>query len=482
MVAETRAEPDLIRLDRSAQASLAEQIHAGLAQAIRAGHLVPGARLPSWRDLAARLGVARGTVRVAYERLADEQLVVAAGSAGTRVAPGIGLLPQARGAGASPQAGRASVDDLAPLPFQMGVPAQDAFPTTVWSRLLVRASRQAASAPASYPDPRGPLVLRQALAAMLAIARGVQADPNRILITAGYAGALGLALATLRMPSAAGRAQAWTEDPGFGVTRRGLAAAGMAPVAVPVDADGIDVSIGEALAPDALLAVVTPGQQAPLGMTLSLSRRLALLDWARRRKAWVLEDDYLSELQLKGRAAPALAALDGDGRVLHAGTFSKTISPALRLGFLVVPPPLAARAEECAALLAPAAAGPVPLATAAFLAEGHYLRHVRRMKRLYAARRAALVEALARRLTPRDAVRLRPDAWAGLTVRLDLPADAPDVAIARDLRRQGLAPAPLSTFHVGPGAPRGLLLAVANACEPRLADDVDRLLAVLRAR
>src|SRR5258708_23881566 len=161
-----------------------------------------------------------------------------------------------------------------------------------------------------------------------------------------------------------------------------------------VDAKGLDVAAGVQTAAGAKLAVVTPGQQAPLGMPMSLPRRLALRAWARRNDAWIIEDDYLSELQLKGRATPALASLDHGGRVLHIGSFSKTISPALRLGFLVVPPEMARRFGELAACLAPAPAAPVQRAVAEFLREGHYLRHLRRMKRLYAARPEILLRCL----------------------------------------------------------------------------------------
>ena len=156
----------------------------------------------------------------------------------------------------------------------------------------------------------------------------------------------------------------------------------------------LDVAAGQCLAPDAALVLLTPGQQSPTGVTLSLARRLALLDWARRTGGWIIEDDYLGELQLKGRAAPALASLDQAGRVLHIGTFSKTITPGLRLGFLVVPPALAECFGTVAACLSPAPAPVIQRAVADFIAEGHFLRHLRRMKRLYAARRDALLAAL----------------------------------------------------------------------------------------
>ncbi|WP_044562234.1 PLP-dependent aminotransferase family protein [Azospirillum sp. B4] len=459
-----------IVLDRAAAVPLAAQIHGALRQAILAGQLAAGARLPSWRDLAAQLGVARGTVRVAYERLMDEQLVVGLGAAGTRVArwpvPGTATVPPP--AETPPLPAFFHDFEAPPLAFQMGVPAQDAFPATLWSRILARGARAAALAPVGYPDPRGHAELRREITAYLAISRGIQCTPAQVLVTNGYAGAVNLAVRALGLEGKA----AWMEEPGFPLTRMALMLAGMAPVPVPVDAQGLDVAAGAAVAPGAALAVVTPGQQAPLGMPLSLARRVALLDWARRSGAWVLEDDYLSELQLAGRAVPALAAVDhaagGEARVLHAGTFSKTISPALRLGFLVVPATLAARFGDVAACLAPAPAAPVQRAVAAFLAEGHYLRHLRRMKRLYAARRALLLQALDGLLPVR--------ATAGLSVVVSLPPGARDLDIANQALAFGMAPVPLSPWYAAQGADQaGLLLGVTNLNDRRLVADCRRL-------
>jgi GntR family transcriptional regulator/MocR family aminotransferase len=211
-------------------------------------------------------------------------------------------------------------------------------------------------------------------------------------------------------------------------------------------------------------------------MTMSLPRRLALLAWARRNGAWVIEDDYLSELQLKGRAAPALASLDHGGRVLHIGSFSKTISPALRLGFLVMPPELARRFGELAACLAPAPAAPVQCAVAAFLREGHYLRHLRHMKRLYAARRQALLRCLAE--VASDSMKV--EATAGLVVVILLPGFASDVDVALRALPFGLAPSPLSPWYMQSPSQRGLLLGVTNLDERRLPADCRRLAELAR--
>lgn len=462
-----------IDLDRARRTPLAAQIYWAIREAIETGRLVSGARLPSWQDLAAQLGVSRGTVRAAYERLINEQFAIGLGAAGTRVVerPSPSSTPDW-----SPEA--PPLPDLfhdfgtAPLVFQMGVPSQDAFPLKLWSRILTREARRAASAPVSYPDPRGDPDLRQEVAAYLGIARGVRCSASQVLVTTGFSGALGLAIRGLQLE----RMGAWMEDPGFPLTRTALALAGMTVTAVPIDAEGLDITAGVQNAAGAALAVVTPGQQAPLGMTMSLPRRLALLAWARRNDAWIIEDDYLSELQLKGRAAPALASLDHGGRLLHIGSFSKTISPALRLGFLVVPSEMARRFGDLAACLAPAPAAPVQRAVAEFLREGHYLRHLRRMKRLYAARREALLRCLGELAS--DSMKVQ--ATAGLAVVTLLPESVSDVDIALRARPSGLAPSPLSRWYMQSAPQQGLLLGVTNLDERRLAADCRRLVELAR--
>ncbi|MCT9125018.1 PLP-dependent aminotransferase family protein [Cupriavidus gilardii] len=464
-------QPLHLALDRSARTPLVDQIRDGIGTAIENGVLAPGARLPSWQDLATQLGVARGTVKAAYEKLADAQLVVASRANGTRVAD----RPARRAGDADERPDPGSFIDkylefmAGPAIFQMGVPAQQSLPAKLFSRVRAHAARAELGAAALYPDPRGEAALRREIAAYLAIARGIQCSPSQVLITGGFAGGLGLALRVLGLD---GR-KVWTEDPGFPYTRRGLELAGLSPVPVPVDADGIDVHYGVQHAADAAAAVLTPGQQAPLGGTLSLPRRLQLLDWAAAQGAWIIEDDYLSELRLEGRAAPALASLDRAGRVIHIGSFSKTISPTLRLGFVVAPPSLVSRFAEIAACLAPAPASSIQLATAEFLQDGHYLRHLRRTKRLYASQRDGLLAHLRPRVG--DAA-----APTGLAVLLRLPDGSADVAIAKETAAFGIAPSPLSVWYASPARSlSGLLLGIATAPPKQVAAACDRLLAVV---
>lgn len=458
-------------LDRQGKRSLTEQIRSSIADAIRQGHLYEGARLPSWRDLAVQLGVSRGTVKAAYDRLNDEQLVVSRGAAGTFVATALPTAPALTVETARLPLPELYQDvDSAPKLFQVGVPAQDGFPFKLWSRIMLRGARLAAAEPLRYPDPRGELVLRREIAAHLAVARGLLCSAEQVIITNGYAGALGLALHLLQPASR----RVWMEEPGYPLARHALSLAGYEPVAVPVDAQGICVEQGMALAADAGLAIVTAGQQAPLGMQLSLARRRALLNWAQENSAWIIEDDYLSELQLSGQATPALASLDGAGRVIHMGTFSKTISPRLRLGFMVVPAGLAECAGDAAAALSPASALLEQLAVAEFLRDGHYLRHIRRMKRLYTQRRDTLLELIGGSVSIND--------MAGLSLLLRLPDSSDDLGIAQAASAFGLAPAPLSAWYAASSSARkGLLLGVTNLAGADLEEGC-RQLALLIAR
>ncbi|HEV2675487.1 MAG TPA: PLP-dependent aminotransferase family protein, partial [Aliidongia sp.] len=456
-----------LNLDRTAKVPLAEQIRRGVTAAIEGGVLGPGARLPSWQDLAAQLGVARGTVRTAYEKLAAAQLIEASRATGTRVAQRPRAVVRSEpppDAGSFMEIYREMTQG--PALFQMGVPATETFPATLLARIRAHAVRAEATAPPIYPDPRGELDLRREIAGYLAVARGITCSPAQILVTGGFSAGLGLALTVLGLSGHT----AWVENPGFPFARKGLELARMSLAPIPVDADGIDVDHGLRHHPDAKLVVVTPGQQAPLGSTLSLERRFRLLEWAAANQVWVIEDDYLSELQLMGRAAPALASLDRDGRVIHIGSFSKTISPTVRLGFLIAPIELISRFAEVAACLAPPPGPAVQLATAEFMHEGHYMRHLRRTKRAYAAKRQALLDCL------QASVGVDRVAAPGLAVLLKLPRGTPDIAIVREVSAFGMSPAPLSAWYVSPdGAQSGLLLGVATTPARNLARSCDRL-------
>ncbi len=454
-----------LSLDRAAKTTLAEQIRLGIIAAIDSGVLAPGARLPSWLDLAAQLGVARGTVKTAYERLADEQLVISSGPGGTRVADHPAKTMSVTSV-LKTEPKPALYEDFffGPAIFKMGIPASDCLPVSLLARLRAHAVRAEVGSPAVYPDPRGEHELRREITAHLALARGLKCEPSQVFITAGFSGALGL---TLRVLRAEGRT-AWTENPGFPLSRKALELSQLLPVPIPVDEDGMDVSYAIEKAPDAAMALVTPGQQAPIGVTLSLARRIQLIEWATHAGAWLIEDDYLGELQLKRRAAPSLASLDRAGRVIYIGTFSKTISPALRLGFIVAPAALVPHFVEAVMCLAPAPGPAVQLATAEFMRGGHYMRHLRRMKRVYAARSDSLQASLKSK-----GYLGHP---AGLGMLLPLPNGARDCIIAREAHAYGLAPSPISTWFCPTGISQsGLLLGVATVTEKQLSAACERL-------
>ena len=313
-----------------------------LRRGILAGTLPPGSRLPPTRHLAEELSVARQTVVLAYERLAAEGYVRARIGSGTFVAtdlpdatpppaappsPAVAVLSRRGVALAATPAvagGRAAGGSALLAP---GIPAPDLFPAAAWASCSARVLRALTPDQTGYPDPQGLPELRTAIAAHLAATRGLLADAEHIVVTAGTLQALRIAADLLLDPGD----PAWVEEPGYIAGRGALLAAGAVLVPVPSDAEGLDVAAGIALAPRARLALVAPSHATPLGGALPIGRRLALLDWAARADAWLLEDDCDAEFRWEGKPLPPLASLDAAGRVIYCGTFSKTLAPALRL-------------------------------------------------------------------------------------------------------------------------------------------------------
>jgi GntR family transcriptional regulator/MocR family aminotransferase len=295
--------------------------------------------------------------------------------------------------------------------FRTGIPSLDLFPVNLWAKITARRWRGVVGRQAErllgygYPLGYGPL--RRALTDYVTLSRGVRCEPSQIIVTAGAQQALDLVARVLLRRGEA----AWLEDPGYFGARETLTAAGAHIVAVPVDSEGMDAAAGEALAPDARLAYVSPSHQFPLGVTMSMSRRLALLDWAARADAWIVEDDYDGEFRYVGRPLASLQGLDAErrsaatgsgstGRVLYVGTFSKTLYPSLRLGYLIVPELLV---DTFAAAKAAADRHTSTVEQAVlteFIVDGHYARHVRRMRLAYAARQATLISAASAHLSP----------------------------------------------------------------------------------
>ncbi|HEV2677942.1 MAG TPA: PLP-dependent aminotransferase family protein [Aliidongia sp.] len=453
-------------LDRAADEPAYRQLYRRISAAVLDGTLAIGARLPSARSLASQLGIARGTVEAAYGQLAGEGYIIGRGAAGTFVAA-VAVVGRNLPVPA-PAIPRAMGSAGGPLPFQMGLPALDRFPRKLWSRLAARQAHVLSTAALLTPDPAGIAPLRHAIARYLAVARGIAVLPEQVIVTAGFQGALGLICRVLEI---AGR-PVWMEEPGYFLGRDGLAAAGAHIVGVPVDGEGLDVAAGIALAPTARLAMVSPSHHSPLGVALSLPRRLQLLGWAATEGSWIVEDDYDSEFRYVGRPLPPLKSLDRVGRVLYVGTFSKALFPGLRLGYLVAPAELTERLAETAALLAPLPAADSQATLAAFLAEGHFGRHIRRMRQLYARRRAALARELERQFG-RERVSL---GAGGMHVLLGLDDGVDDVAAVEACELAGLAPSALSRAYAGPAQRHGLLLSFTNL-EPAQAPAVVQRLA-----
>jgi GntR family transcriptional regulator / MocR family aminotransferase len=461
-----------------------ESAHSALStrlrSAILSGTLPPNARLPSARALGLELSLARGTIVGVYARLESEGYLVARGAAGTFVSA---CLP----AGITPSppknrgARRASSElEAAPAPrsFQGGVPAVESFPIHIWSRLLARHSRRATAGDLARADPCGDPALRAAIAAYLAVSRGVVARPEQVIVTAGYQGALGLLCAAFPGP----QHRAWIEEPGYPFTRRALTLAGLRVQPIPVDDEGIAFAGQRSKAPSPDLVFVTASHQMPLGMPLSLARRLSLLAFARARSALIVEDDYEGEFQYASRPLPALASLEADGPVIYAGTFSKVMFPALRLGYLVVPEGVRERLTRVATLLTPASGFAAQAATADFLGEGHLARHLRRMRRLYAERREVLLSALAERASAELVVTPR---GGGLLVlaRFAPGRERSDQDVVRRANALRLSPTPLSVCfsRVPRRGGSGLLLGFAGLHPSRARAEVDRLVSAIVA-
>jgi GntR family transcriptional regulator/MocR family aminotransferase len=462
----------VITLDRDATGPLYRQIVERLRAAIALGTLQGGARLPSSRGLASQLGIARGTVDAAYALLAGEGVLLSRGAAGTIVSPhlaghgGTGI----RSAHRAPR--QSSIPRI--LPFQMGLPALDAFPRKLWSSLTAREARRLRPADLALPDPAGHWPLREAIANYLGLSRGITCGPGQVWVTGGFQGALSLVSRTILRPGDT----VWVEDPGYVPARRALVSAGTKLLPVPVDRDGMWIDAALQRAPGARLALVTPTHQSPLGVALSLPRRLSLLAWAAEAGAWVLEDDYDSEFRYTGHPLPALKRLDHAERVLFAGSFSKVLFPGLRLGYLVVPDALTKDVDRANSLLQAGQPALEQRVVAAFMTEGHFARHLRRTRALYAARRAALAEALATAFGERVQIELQS---GGMHLIARFNASPDDTALERRALAHDLAPTALSSAFAEHQRGQGLLLGFTNIPEaeaPAMAERLARALAL----
>lgn len=481
--------PSLGALDRTA-GNLSRQVAEALREAVRKGDMRSGDALPSTRSLAASLRVARGTVIEAYEQLIAEGFLESKAGAGTRVAQALARPqatgePRTAGARATPEPGLSERADvfaqiarefrpLEPIPFAISVPTGLTAPADSWRRLGNRLRARGAGAPTGYADPRGALPLREAIAAYVRKSRSVSCEADQVVVTSGTQQGIFLASQVLLGP----HDQAWVENPAYrGVTailesmgyRDGM-------VRVPVDAEGLDVAAGMRMAPLARAAFVTPSHQYPLGMPLSMARRTALLAWARGSHAWVVEDDYDSELRYEGYPFPALQGLDPD-RVIYLGTFSKILFPSLRLGFAVVPPNLVDAFCGARVLMDRHPPTADQHVLAAFMAEGHLERHIRRVRNVYAEHRIQLIRTLGRLLSE-DLAWVEPGDQ-GMHLVLWLADRFDDRLVVQLAARDGVAVRAVSPMFAPGTARPGLILGFGGFSSAQMEEAARRLAAVI---
>ena len=455
------------QLDPRHKEPLYRQIYQRVKQAIMTGQLKRDSRVPSVRALASELGVARATVENAYGLLTAEGFLQSRGQAGTVVSAPQSLSAPALSPvrkNAVPKPINPMLPSVSSLPFQLGLPALDAFPRAIWSRIVSRQIRHTSMNDLGPPPLAGTDGLRHSVARYLQLSRGFTCRPEQIFICAGYAPLLDLVIGSLLQPGDG----VWLEDPGYPVTQAFFRAAGAVPMAVNVDEEGRNVPPAVAQHPHARFAVVTPAHQSPTGVTMSLARRMALLDWAAKQQAWIIEDDYDSEFRYHGQPLPSLKSLDTQGRVIYAGTFSKVMFPALRCGYLVVPESLVEKIEAYCPLRICGTPPLIQNSITEFIEQGHFYRHLKRMRQMYAERRGFLEQALTATFSP-DILRVNQQA-GGIQLCATLSPHLDDAAIARAAREQGLAIQALSDWQVlrrerGDALrPNGLLMGFPNIC------------------
>jgi GntR family transcriptional regulator/MocR family aminotransferase len=484
------AGPLFVRIDPSSREPLQVQLYRRIRRAILDGVIAPGAGVPSSRALADDLGISRTTTVLAYDQLSAEGYLTARSGSGTFVSRDIpdetphdraalrgraSLHPSLSRRGVALARTRTSAIKIEgpPRAFRIGTPALDCFPSQLWARLASRRAKRLTIPQLDYSDAAGLPALREAIADHLNRARGASCAADQVVVVAGAQQGLELICRLLLDPGDV----VWMEEPGYPGARGALVAAGARIRSVPVDAQGLHVEIGVRRAKEARLAYVTPSHQFPLGVPLSLPRRLALLAWARSAKAWIIEDDYDSEFRYGTRPMPCLHGLDVDGRVIYVGTFSKTLFPALRLGFLVVPSDFreVMSAARRACDIHPAGLPQAILAD--LMIGGHFDRHLRRMRIEYRARLDALTDAAARHCG--GAMRLRP-VTTGLHAVFDLP-DADERLVAREARARGVEVMPLSAYCFDRRVPstNAIVLGFGAASPHRLDAGMERLAAAI---
>jgi GntR family transcriptional regulator/MocR family aminotransferase len=481
-----------IMLDsRRSDRPLYQQIYQAIRAAILSGEFAPGERLAATRALARELGVSRITVLNAYDQLFAEGYLDGKGGAGTFVAAKlpddllktetikrskqkktdapVRLSPFGEKLAAK-DVGRIRARTIAKFqPFQNGLTAVDKFPFEVWSRIAARWHRNPSREVLGYGDPQGYFPLREAIAAHLRSVRAVNCTPEQVIITSGAQQALDLAARIFL----SAKDSVLIEDPCYQEARSAFAAIGAEIIPVPIDAEGLNLVAAKQ---KAKLIYVTPSHQYPLGVTMSLPRRLALLEWARTSNAWIIEDDYNSEFRYAGRPLASLQGLDQGGRVIYVGTFSKTIFPSMRIGCAVVPPDLVGIFTAARALNDTHSSLIDQAILTEFIGDGHFARHVRRMRTLYEERQQTLIAECEKNLAGLLDVK---KADAGMHVVGWLPEGVSDRAISRKAAEKDLILAPISAYCARKLPRGGLILGYTAFEKNQIKEGVKKLKAIL---
>lgn len=460
-------EIELALAPRPSGQTLQRWLYQELRDAMLSGRLPAGVRLPPSRELARQHGVSRGTVLAVYEQLAAEGYLAGTVGRGTTVSaslPGLTKLnPPAPSVlvATPPRLSRAG-QQLAATPFPLDEghlplrafrpnhPDLSAFPLALWNRMVARRSNALRPAGMGYGPAGGDGALRQAIADHLRYAQRIVCRPEQVLILASAQQGLDLCARLLLDPGD----RVWLEDPGYPGARDLFAAVGAQLIAVPVDGLGLDVAAAQALAPDARLAYVTAAHQSPLGMPLAIERRLALLAWARAQGAMVIEDDYDGEFRYHGPPLAALKSLDDD-RVIYLGSFSKRLFPALRLAYLVVPESLVDPLTSAMSLTCRQVSPQMQRVLGEFIAEGHFARHLRKMRLRYAERAEVLQQACQQQLA--GLLSLSP-IHTGLDATALLPAGWDDRQVVAQLLEAGIEARALAFYQIARPPPPGLIL------------------------
>lgn len=430
-----------------------KQVYQRIHSAILQGILKPGERIPSARTLAKEMGVARGTVEEGYALLKAEGYLESKGQSGTIVSESL-LTPSkvkkvkvnTRQPGFNDE-----IESSEVLPFQLGIPALDAFPRQAWSRMTARCARGMHTEDLAYPSVYGLSSLRVAIAQYLQLSRGVQCEPTQIFITSGYVSSINWITHVLIQA----QATVAVEDPGYPLTRKILKNNNYNIMPIPVDEEGINLAANT----QADAVIVTPAHQSPTCVSLSLQRRQALLDWAEKHQGWIIEDDYDGEYRHAGKPLPALKSMDIQDKVVYSGTFSKVLFPSLRIAYIVVPKSKVSAFEQCSELYAGNVSGLTQATVLAFMEEGHFSRHIQRMRKLYRERRELSEKVFKQILGDNISIEPQPGGMHMIVKLNDFTID--DAALSEKMLKAGLFSQGLSQWSTKPVQP-ALILSFTN--------------------